>query len=46
MEKKMVFGILSIISFVSILFTLEGSSSWIYLLILGIIFVIGWYKFK
>jgi len=38
MEKKMVFGILSIISFVSILFTLEGSSSWIYLLILGIIF--------
>ena len=46
MEKKILFGILSIISLVSILFTPENSNAWIYLLVLGILFGIGWYKFK
>jgi hypothetical protein len=46
MEKKMLFGGLSLISFLSILFMPADSSAWIYLLILGIIFAIGWYKLK
>ena len=46
MNKKLLFGILSIIFFISILFTPADSDYWIYLLILGVIFGIAWYKFK
>jgi len=45
-DKKLLFGILSAISFISILFMPVGSDYWIYLLILGIIFGIIWYKGK
>lgn len=46
MDKKLLFGTLSAVSFASILFMPADSSAWIYLLILGIIFAIGWYKAK
>jgi hypothetical protein len=46
MEKEMLFGGLSLICFASILFVPENSNSWIWLVILGLIFGILWYKFK
>jgi hypothetical protein len=46
MEKKAIFGGLSLISFVLILFTPIDSKLWVYLLILGVVFGIGWFKFK
>jgi len=45
-NKKLLFGILSAISFISILFTPAGSDVWILLLILGVAFGIAWYKSK
>jgi len=44
MEKKHIFGILSILSFVAILFMPPDSKAWIYFLVLGVIFGIGWFK--
>jgi len=44
MERKQVFGLLSIISLVAIFFMPPDSKAWIYFLILGLIFGIGWFK--
>jgi len=46
MEKKLIFGALSILSFASILFFPSDSNDWIWFAFLGIIFAIGWYKSK
>jgi len=44
MERKTVLGGLSLLFFISIFFTSTDSNLWIYFLILGIIFGIGWFK--
>jgi hypothetical protein len=46
MDKKLLFGILSIILFASILFLPSGSSAWIYLAIAGIALGIAWLRSK
>ncbi len=46
MEKKMLFGGLSVLSFVSILFMPADSEFWKWLVFLGIIFGILWYFTK
>ena len=42
MEKKTIFGVLSALFLIAILFTPSDSNVWVYFAILGIIFGIGW----
>jgi len=44
MEKKQIFGVLALISVISIFFTPPDSKAWIYFLVLAAIFGIGWFK--
>lgn len=46
MDKKPLFGALSAISFISILFMPSNSSAWIYFSILGVVFGLVGYKIK
>ncbi|MEX2017111.1 MAG: hypothetical protein WD876_01420 [Candidatus Pacearchaeota archaeon] len=46
MKKKIIFGVLAVLSFVSILFFPSDSNDWIWFAFLGLIFAIGWYKEK
>ncbi|MBS3086263.1 hypothetical protein J4422_01015 [Candidatus Pacearchaeota archaeon] len=44
MEKKQLFGVLALVSFIAIFFMPPDSKAWIYFLVLGVIFGIGWFK--
>jgi len=44
MERKAIFGGLSLLSFAAILFAPADSELWVYFLIIGVIFGILWFK--
>ncbi len=44
MEKKELFGMLSLLSFIVILFLPPDSRTWIYFAVIGAIFAYGWIK--
>ncbi|MBS3070696.1 hypothetical protein J4407_00130 [Candidatus Pacearchaeota archaeon] len=46
MKKKEIFGILAVVSLISMLLTPIDSTYWIYFLVIGIFFGILWIKSK